>query len=83
MVDSATAKRGGIGGPTATLVLTRRSSEAPALSPQPFEFADALPVDVSVAGGVYCMAGSLSTTLFSHFGETYDPCVLIHDMDES
>ena len=31
---------------------------------------------------MYCMAGSLSPTLFSHFGYSYDSCVLIHDMDE-
>lgn len=31
---------------------------------------------------MYCMAGSLSPTLFSHFGKTYDSCVLLHDMDE-
>ena len=31
---------------------------------------------------MYCLAGSLSATLFSQFGRTYDSCVLIHDMDE-
>ncbi len=31
---------------------------------------------------MYCMARTLSPTLFSHFGEGYDSCVLIHDMDE-
>ena len=29
---------------------------------------------------LYCMAGTLSSTLFSHFGQDYDACVLIHDM---
>ncbi len=31
---------------------------------------------------LYCMARTLSPTLFSHFGEEYDACVLIHDFDE-
>ena len=31
---------------------------------------------------MYCMARRLSPTLFSHFGEGYDSCVLIHNMDE-
>ena len=31
---------------------------------------------------IYCMALSLSPTLFSHFGENYDACVVIHDMSE-
>ena len=30
---------------------------------------------------LYCMAGTLSPTLFSHFGQDYDACVLIRDMD--
>ena len=29
---------------------------------------------------LYCMARTLSPTLFSHFGEGYDACVLVHDM---
>ena len=31
---------------------------------------------------LYCMARSLSPTLFSHFGNDYDACVLIQDIDE-
>ena len=31
---------------------------------------------------LYCMGRTLSPTLFAHFGEGYDACVLIHDMDE-
>ena len=31
---------------------------------------------------LYCMAGTLSPTLFSHFGPSDDSCVLIHDIDE-
>ena len=31
---------------------------------------------------LYCMAGTLSPTLFAHFGQSDDSCVLIHDVDE-
>ena len=31
---------------------------------------------------LYCMSSALSPTLFSQFGNAYDACVLIHDMDE-
>lgn len=31
---------------------------------------------------LYCMACTLSPTLFSHFGQSYDSCILIHDADE-
>lgn len=31
---------------------------------------------------LYCMARTLSPTLFSHFGEKYNACVLIHDIHE-
>ena len=31
---------------------------------------------------LYCMSSTLSPTLFSQFGKTYNACVLIHDMDE-
>ena len=31
---------------------------------------------------LYCMSSALSPTLFSQFGNKYDACVLIHDMDE-
>ena len=29
---------------------------------------------------LYCLAGTLSPTLFSHFGEDYDACIVIHDI---
>ncbi|MCY4645264.1 MAG: hypothetical protein OXE73_00030 [Gammaproteobacteria bacterium] len=31
---------------------------------------------------LYCMAGTLSSTLFAHFGQRDDSCVIIHDIDE-
>ena len=31
---------------------------------------------------LYCMGTTLSPTLFSQFGETYDACILIHDLVE-
>ena len=31
---------------------------------------------------LYCMGRTLSPTLFAHFGDGYDACILIHDMDE-
>ena len=31
---------------------------------------------------LYCMSSTLSPTLFSQFGNTYNACVLIHDMEE-
>ena len=31
---------------------------------------------------LYCMARTLSPALFSQFGNDYDACVLVHDMDE-
>ena len=30
---------------------------------------------------LYCMTATLSPTLFSHFGEGYDACVLVHDVE--
>lgn len=30
---------------------------------------------------IYCMTATLSATLFSHFGQEYDACVLIHDAE--
>lgn len=31
---------------------------------------------------LYCMGESLSPTLFSHFGQDYDACVVVYDMEE-
>lgn len=31
---------------------------------------------------LYCMSCTLSPTLFAHFGQSYDSCVLIHDPEE-
>ena len=31
---------------------------------------------------LYCLARTLSPTLFSHFGDGYDACVLVHDLEE-
>lgn len=42
------------------------------------EFSSAMDRDYML----YCMARKLSPTLFSHFGDGYDACVLIHDFDE-
>ena len=30
---------------------------------------------------LYCMAGTLSPTLFSHFGHNYDSCVIVRDLE--
>ena len=31
---------------------------------------------------LYCMSGTLSPTLFAHFGQAYDSCIIIYDLEK-